>query len=244
MRHYDHRRHAGNSGDVWKHLLLLETLDDLLVRDGGLVYAESHVGRPEYPLRTPGDWMGGIGKCWPLLPRLKKFCYFKSLASFNPSGLERYPGSASLVLHAAGRCGAKLQTQVWDNDPEVAAAWRERPEVSFHLGDGFLGVGSLLDRSPPGLMLIDPPYIDQADGRRAEKLFCRARELGWTVLWWHTAENEIIPPGSCERFEMEFSRSGLDGGGWKGVVVTVAGADGGMSRRLHESAEEFVDIMA
>jgi len=101
MRHYDHRGHAGNAGDVWKHFLLLEAASCLFIPDSSLVYAESHVGRPEYSLRTPGDWVGGIGKCWPLLPHLKKFCYFDLLASSNPSGLKCYPGSANLVLRAA-----------------------------------------------------------------------------------------------------------------------------------------------
>ena len=85
MRHYDHRGHAGNAGDVWKHFLLLEAASSLLIPDSSLVYAESHVGRPDYALHAPGDWVGGIGKCWPLLPHLKNFYYFDILASFNPS---------------------------------------------------------------------------------------------------------------------------------------------------------------
>ena len=34
MGHYDHRVHAGNAGDVWKHFLLLEAADCLLDIDG------------------------------------------------------------------------------------------------------------------------------------------------------------------------------------------------------------------
>ena len=131
MHHYDHRVHAGNAGDVWKHFLLLEAADCLLDPDSSLVYAESHVGRPEYALRAPGDWEGGIGKIWPILPSLRNFCYFDILADLNPESqssfparnrfrsrfldrfLDRfqdpllYPGSARLIYELAKRKGGK-----------------------------------------------------------------------------------------------------------------------------------------
>lgn len=246
MRHYDHRGHAGNAGDVWKHFLLLETASSLLIPDSSLVYAESHVGRPDYALYTPGDWVGGIGKCWPLLPYLKNFCYFNILASFNPSGLRCYPGSASLVLEAAKRRAADLSAEIWDIDSDVAAAWQgrhRRRNVSFHLGNGYYGVRSLLDRSPPGLLLIDPPYVDPADKREAGKLLGEAEESGWVVLWWYMMENETIPIGRYEKFEFEFAESRLDGGRWKGSVMAVAGADDALLCRLHEQADRFIEII-
>jgi 23S rRNA (adenine2030-N6)-methyltransferase len=143
MGHYDHRVHAGNAGDVWKHFLLLEAADCLLDPDGSLVYVESHVGRPEYALRAPGDWEGGIGKIWPLPPSLSNFCYFDILADLNSEssysfpGLEpiskhvsgpvlrslRYPGSARLIHELAKRRGVKLEADIWDNDPDVASSW-------------------------------------------------------------------------------------------------------------------------
>jgi len=276
MRHYDHRGHAGNAGDVWKHFLLLEAASCLLIPDSSLVYAESHVGRPEYSLRTPGDWVGGIGKCWPLLPHLKKFCYFDLLASSNPSGLKCYPGSASLVLRAAKKRNTTLRAEIWDIDPDVTAAWKRCSEIScrdashhapshkisfkdastrdvssdassheiaFHLDNGFAGVGSLLDRSPPGLLLIDPPYVDAEDAKKAQELLGEAKAKGWVVLWWFMIENETIPPGRYERFELNFSRAGLDGGRWKGSVVAVAGADDELLCRLHDQVEGFIDTI-
>ena len=191
MRHYDHRMHAGNAGDVWKHFLLLEAADCLLTPDSSLVYAESHVGRPAYSLKAAGDWEGGIGKIWPVLPTLLNFSYFDILNELNPRGLATYPGSARLVWELARRKGSKLEIEAWDTDSEVAAAWREYPEttsLSFHLGDGFSGVMSLLDEAIPGLLLMDPPYLDPGDTSAAERLFDRARELEWTVLCWYLVE--------------------------------------------------------
>ncbi len=242
MRGYDHRVHAGNAGDVWKHLLLLEVADYLLIPDSRLAYAETHVGRPNYALRTPGEWEGGIGKCWPRLPFLKNFCYFNIMAEFNQYGLRCYPGSACLVFQAAQRRGSKLWAEVWDIDPEVAEAWQGYSQVAFHLGDGFLGVRSLLDHSPPGLLLIDPPYLDSTDMMLAEKLLCRADEEGWVVLWWCMMGSNTVPQGSFERYSLEFAKAGLDGGRWDGAVVALSGSNDDLKERLERRICEFVDL--
>jgi len=93
-------------GDVWKHFILVEVAEHLLFRDRSLVYAESHVGRPEYALGAPGEWEKGIGRLWRHLPPLRDFLYFRILADLNPQGLRLYPGSSSLVLDTAKRCEA------------------------------------------------------------------------------------------------------------------------------------------
>jgi 23S rRNA (adenine2030-N6)-methyltransferase len=258
MGHYDHRVHAGNAGDVWKHFLLLEAADCLLDIDGSLVYAESHVGRPEYALREPGDWEGGIGMIRPLLPSLGNFCYFNILADLNqesssfvpcrgpvfgsiPVQISRpilYPGSARLIYELAKKKGTNLQADVWDNDSCVAGSWESFKEAAaakpagaflpskivFHQGDGFQGVLSWLHRSPPGLLFIDPPYIDSQDVRLAEKLLQRAKDLGWIVLWWFMMDTKTAPD-DLQTFELCFSEVGLEGGRMKGANVAFAGGE-------------------
>jgi len=254
MRHYDHRVHAGNAGDIWKHFLLLEVANCLLDPDGSLVYAESHAGRPDYALRAPGDWEGGIGKIWPVLPSLSNFCYFDILADLNlnlesSSSVRRfepvckqvsrpllYPGSARLIHELAKRKKANLEADVWDNDPNVASSWEgfslaSKPtglfppaKIAFHQGDGFLGVLSRLCRSPAGLLFIDPPYIDSQDVLLARKLLDRAKDRGWIVLWWYMMDMNTAPDG-LQAFELQFSEAGLEGGRWKGAVVAFAGAE-------------------
>jgi 23S rRNA (adenine2030-N6)-methyltransferase len=271
MNHYDHRVHAGNAGDVWKHFLLLEAANHLLEPGGSLVYAESHAGRPEYVLRAPGDWEGGIGKIWPLLPSLRDFSYFKIMADLNsasPSPVQAkqpfpgsnltsehgpisgpilkpiaYPGSTCLIYELAQRRGANLQARVWDDDADVAGSWEDfitrarstrsipQAEIVFHQGDGFEGVLSYLCSSPPGLLFIDPAYIDPKDAILAKKLLQRAKDLGWIVLWWYLMDMQTAPLG-LDRFELRFSQAGLNGGKWKGAVVAFAGEDGDRYDRL------------
>jgi len=261
MGYYDHRVHAGNAGDVWKHFLLLEAANCLLDPDSSLIYAESHVGRPYYALRAPGDWEGGIGRIWSLLPSLLNFSYFRILSELNQGVQKRdpgslfYPGSAQLIFELAQRKGAALRADVWDLDSAVEKSWQEissqdkspqsalRSRLTFHQGDGFLGALSRLAGSPAGLLFIDPPYIKPDDAWFAGNLLQKAKDRGWIVLWWYMMDMKTVPDG-LETFELHFSDVGLDGGRWKGAVMAYAGPDGVQSDRLldhlHRQTEDFM----
>ncbi|MDD1751799.1 MAG: 23S rRNA (adenine(2030)-N(6))-methyltransferase RlmJ [Methanotrichaceae archaeon] len=239
---YNHRTHAGNAGDVWKHFLLGEVADYLLSKKRRLVYAESHVGYPKYRLEEPEEWEGGIGKCWPKIMDLKAFSYFKILSAMNPQSLEIYPGSASLIFKVARWRGAVLQAELWDEDPRVAGAWRGTEGVSFHLGDGFKGVRALLGRSPPGLLFIDPPYLDQKDLKLVLGLLNASQSAGWIVLWWQMMGHENFS-SELERFSLEFRQAGLDGGQWIGSVVSLASSDQELKKLLERRIQQFLEIM-
>lgn len=286
MNRYDHRVHAGNAGDVWKHFLLLEAADFLLEPGGSLVYAESHAGYPEYILNAPGDWEGGIGKIWPLLPNLVDFCYFDILKNLNredspnapsshiaggqaalsgPASIPQptsrpiiYPGSALLIYELAKKRRASLQADVWDNDAAVADAWKsysnsacpdcssEPSEIVFQRGDGFAGVMAHLDRSAPGLLFIDPPYVYPKDSQLAEELLQAARDRGWIVMWWYMMD-VLTVPDNLHTFELLFSEAGLDCGRWAGAAVALAGRRdkrlGGLISYLHRRREAFIRIL-
>ena len=237
---YNHQIHAGNAGDVWKHFILVEVAEHLFFRDRCLVYAESHVGRPEYALCAPGEWEKGIGRLWRHLPSLRDFLYFRILADLNPQGLRIYPGSSSLVLETAKRLGALVQAEIWDINPVLSAFWQGYSQVKFHLADGFSGVASILDRPNPGLLLIDPPYLDAKDIALAKDLLLKAEEAGWIVLCWHMSDSETTPRMDITELELVFSRAGMNGGKWKGAAVALAGADECLIKYLRGRAKRLL----
>ncbi len=252
-RTYDHAVHAGNAGDVWKHFILAEAADHLQRSGKGLIYAESHVGRPQYILDSRGEWTGGIGRCWEHLPSLLNFCYFRVLSNLNPQGLRCYPGSARIVQEMARLRCLELRADIWDIDPEVEHAWsslqsREKIQspgkLIFHMGDGFSGVMSLLNSSPPGLLLIDPPYVDAADSALSENLLFKAKERGWIVLWWSMMGIDTAP--RCDGLEilpLKFNEAGMECGRWEGAVVAVHDADANLVEHIRHQADAVADIL-
>ena len=225
---YDHRRHAGNAGDLWKHLVLAEVAERLLAA-GIRVYVESHAGRPGYQLRSGGEWEGGIGRIWPIPEEMATHPYFQILAALNPQGLERYPGSASIVLEVARWHSIELRVELWDTSPEVDAAWfsSRQQSVRFHLGDGFSGAGRLArELKEPALLLVDPPWTDPRDADLARGLISRAVGAGWVVLSWEAIERSTRREAAFRRrgFDLLFEEAGLAGTG-KGARMTLAWGD-------------------
>ena len=229
---YDHRRHAGNAGDLWKHIVLAEVADRLF-EAGVRVYVESHAGRPGYQLCPGGEWEGGIGRIWPIPEGLAARPYFQILAALNPRRLERYPGSPTIVLELARRRGCALRAELWDTSPEVEAAWRagafssRREVVRFHLGDGFSGAGRLArELKEPALLLVDSPWTDLRDADLARGLISKAVEAGWVVLSWEVIDGPALGQPAFRRrgFDLLFEEAGLVGSG-KGARMTLAWGD-------------------
>ncbi len=240
--HYDHRKHAGNPGDIWKHFILAEAADCLLRVGRMHTYAESHVGYQNYILNSTGEWEGGIGRCWPRISALKVFRYFRVILEMNPQELICYPGSASLVLDIARKHGCDIDMEVWDNNPNVAASWLGDPRVNFHFEDGFIGVSSVLDRLAPGMILIDPPYLDENDARQAMNLLSSAKKAGWVVLWWQMVGEETAPSESMRKYTLMFNDIDLGCDRWQGAIMEVAGGDEKLIKHLDMQTRLFLDL--
>ena len=66
MLSYRHVFHAGNLGDVLKHLALLATLRAATRKETPLAYLESHAGAGSYALADdgPAEYRTGIAPLW------------------------------------------------------------------------------------------------------------------------------------------------------------------------------------
>lgn len=232
---YDHREHAGNAGDLWKHFLLSEAAAHLLSNSDQLVYAESHAGYPEYRLDPEGEWRWGIGRCWHVRSEIES-PYLAVLEEMNGEHLLRYPGSAQIVLRLGRAFRRRIVAELWDISEDVGKSWRSCPGVHFHLGDGFSGVMNLLKSSDPGLLLIDPPSPEDHD--RAIDLLTEAANRGWSAMSWHIMDNVEFPDG-LDLHPLVFREAGLEGGRWRGCIVAVSSGDVILRRRLRSCAERF-----
>lgn len=198
---YRHAFHAGNHGDVLKHLALVLILDALKRKPTPFGVLDTHAGRGLYDLtgseaeRSP-EWTGGIGRLWGQAGLPAPLEHFLAvLGRFNPDGALRcYPGSPALVADAL-REGDELAACELHPEEHSAlkAALRARPGVRIHARDGWEALGALL---PPqqkrGLVLIDPPYEAPGELERGGIALAAAlrRFRNGIYLWWRPLKSE------------------------------------------------------
>jgi 23S rRNA (adenine2030-N6)-methyltransferase len=201
---YQHSRHAGNHGDVFKHFVL-SRLIVLAGRTGRPVsYLDTHAGSGRYDLvgegeAAIGEWRDGIGRLYrarDLPPALVD--YVSCVQRLNGDGaLRHYPGSPEV---AGQLCGPLDRLRLCENESVAGQLLRDNyrgdSRVSVELADGWplaARLTSAADRAI--LLLIDPPYRDPADLERAANAMRLALESAPTaiVAIWYPLQHGSDP---------------------------------------------------
>ncbi len=163
---YRHDYHAGNFADVFKHLVLLGLIQQMLRKDAALFVLDTHAGSGLYDLSgsaalATGEATEGIARLRALRPQQQLVEQYLSLV--DADGEHCYAGSPLLLA----RClRAQDRLALCETQPEVLKTLRRHmqdfAQVHLHLRDGYAAVNALL---PPqerrALVLIDPPYEAQ-----------------------------------------------------------------------------------
>ncbi len=227
MLSYRHGFHAGNVGDLLKHIVVTDVLDHLRRKSGGFDFIDTHAGAGLYDLRHARaaqlrEYAGGIGRLaasdahakasgdwrrwWPELQS-----WFAVLDAYNVGEaaladcpFARYPGSPAIAMH-----GLRDQDRAWffelhprDHETLVAFTAGQR-RIKVLNEDGF---GGLLGLVPPAsrraLVLIDPSYEIKADYELAFTTVAKAYRkfaTGTYVLWYPVVDRHRI-----QRLERQF----------------------------------------
>lgn len=206
---YRHAFHAGNFGDVLKHVVLLELLDALHRKPNPVHLIDSHAGLGLYDLASDeaqrsGEYRFGIGAVLAdpgaarILPR-----YWDALKRLNPelkpggSGLRHYPGSPWLLQDSV-RPGDRVS--LCELHPQDAETLRHNigrdPAVSVHHRDGFEALKALTPPTPRrGLALIDPAFEakDEFDTLTRSVLLAHQRwATGQLAVWYPIKDQKSI----------------------------------------------------
>lgn len=214
--HYQHRYHAGNFADVFKHVLLCELLAGLNRKDAPWLYLETHAGSGIYDLsrdeaaRT-AEFEDGIVRLWDLREKESPIAdYLRLIASLNPDGeLRHYPGSP-LVAQKLARGSDRLA--LCEKVPEVAASLKQTlgrdARVAVHLRDGYEAYALLPPPQKRGLVLIDPPFERRDEFDAAAEFL--ARSLGrfgnGVYAAWYPVKNRHASAKFIRRCERELDR--------------------------------------
>ncbi|MGH8150273.1 MAG: 23S rRNA (adenine(2030)-N(6))-methyltransferase RlmJ [Steroidobacteraceae bacterium] len=214
MTRYRHSFHAGNFGDVHKHVTLTALLQALARKDKGFLYLETHAGRGSYDLGASGESRAsaaGIERVLRSAEHPEITDYAQAIAewrtrSANPRG---YPGSP---LIAAKRLRPQDRAVLIELLAEEAGALETalpRPaRAQIVQADGFERLRAYL---PPaerrGLTFVDPSYEAQGELARAAGAIAEALrrfQTGVIAVWypikdardtraWHAALRASLP---------------------------------------------------
>ena len=216
MLSYRHAFHAGNFADVLKHLVLVECLNYLKLKDKPFAYFDTHSGPGMYALdsefsQKTGEFEGGIAKVWveetlpeALLPYLEVI-----EASNDSDALTHYPGSpviARTMLREHDRLHlCELHNTEIDG---LEALFRVDPRAEVWHEDGFHRVEKLLPpRERRGIVLIDPSYEMKEDYEATIDFVIRAHRKfaqGLYLIWYPVVERERI-----DQMEATLKQSGI-----------------------------------
>lgn len=194
---YSHHLHAGNVGDVWKHLVLVEVLTQLT---GDVAYVETHAGEGSYALATTGEWTEGIGRLWsatsPILARYLDLCR----AHGGPTS---YPGSPVL---ARAILGPDAPLALWERDEKTAARLASvlgDSHTRVTCADGLVALdGALASSSARTVVaLVDPPWSRKGDWHDVPEVLVAAvqRHPRACLLLWYPVKSLTRPNAMMDR---------------------------------------------
>lgn len=195
---YRHAFHAGNHGDVLKHVALTRLLEHLNKKDKSYRVIDAYAGSGVYALDSveagkTGEWEGGIGKlAAPFSPEAEALLapYRAILAALNPDSMPRlYPGSpeiAARMMRSGDRLIANELHPEEADRLETHFACDRRAQVT-RLDAESCVKGSLPPSERRGLILIDPPYEQKDEAAKAARILAEGVKrfaTGVFLLWY------------------------------------------------------------
>ena len=206
---YRHAFHAGNHGDVLKHVVLARVLELLKAKDNPFAVLDAHAGIGRYDLtgvqaNKTGEWRGGIAKMDDdFAPEVEAVLLaFRSiLAAINEDGNGRfYPGSPEIVTRLM-RVGDRLiANELHPVDVSLLRdTYAANRNVTVTQLDFIQAVKAQLPfKERRGLVVIDPTFEAMDETLRTAK----AVEFGYRRM--ATAVFIIWYPITTEEFATKF----------------------------------------
>ncbi|HSW69378.1 MAG TPA: 23S rRNA (adenine(2030)-N(6))-methyltransferase RlmJ [Gammaproteobacteria bacterium] len=210
---YRHTYHAGNIGDVLKHIVLIALIQSLKRKETPFCYLETHAGIGSYDLladttQKSREFENGIQKIFNTehSPDLIQD-YITCVKSLNQANtLRYYPGSPYFVKQLLRSEDRMILSELHPEDFQTLKKFfiREK-QIAVHHQDGYQSLKAYL---PPkerrGLVLIDPAYEKPNELMQLPKLLAEALkrwETGIFALWYPIKTQEQLKPFYCELTE-------------------------------------------
>lgn len=203
MLSYRHSFHAGNHGDMIKHITLCLILDALNQKSKPYFYGDTHAGAGCYSLasehaKATGEFAGGIAKLWQARDLPECLAPFMRIVSqYNADSLRFYPGSP-LFAKALMREQDKLTlNEIHPSDaPLLKREFKRDRRAHIEAIDGYHFCKERLPPTPRrGMLLMDPSYELKDEYTRlfnAVEDGLKRWETGIYALWYPVVDRQQI----------------------------------------------------
>lgn len=213
---YRHAFHAGNHGDVLKHVVLARVMTYLTQKDAPLAVLDTHAGIGRYDLSgveafKTGEWRGGIGRVLghDFSPEISALLepYLATVRALNTGGvLQHYPGSPEILCQIARAGDRVLLNELHPQDFEtLALKFGGDRRVRCGAVDAAQAVKALLPFAERrGLVLIDPAFEVIDESARVARMVVHAlqRMAPVCIAVWYPVTAQAFADAFC---------AGLDG---------------------------------
>ena len=178
---YEHARHAGNAGDVLKHVALIALLDAMVADPSPLTYVETHAGDGLYPLGSAGEWGDGLARVWSAREGLVGR-YAKIARELSPPDAPRPHAAPGSPLIARALLRPQDRMVLHEIDPRSATVLQKTvPQAEVRETDGLAALADL--PATRILALIDPPYTQKQEWTDAARALERLPTAA-AALWY------------------------------------------------------------
>lgn len=191
---YRHGYHAGNFADVFKHLVLIEVLNYLSIKDKPFCYLDTHAGSGLYNLSSEmasktNEAKTGIHKIADVLqPGFPIFQqYFEILHSyFYPN---YYPGSPCIASKLIRNQDRMILSEFHEVEyHQLKSHLQNDDRVAIHHMDGYQTFKAFLPpKEKRGVILVDPPYEAENEWQLildALKMGFKKFSTGIFLIWY------------------------------------------------------------
>jgi len=217
---YRHAFHAGNFGDVLKHVVLMMLVEHLKKKPAPFLYLDTHAGGGTYDLseaesQRSGEYKGGIGRLLDipdaaLSPEVASYVRLvRECAGAGKSAITAYPGSPMIVSRMRRLKDRLVLAETHAKETQSLRNLFGRARlVAIEPGDGY---ATLKAQVPPrenrGLVLIDPPFESDQEFDKilaALELACERWPTGMYCVWYPLTER-----AAPMRFRRNLERAGI-----------------------------------
>ncbi len=209
---YRHTFHAGNHGDVLKHIILSRVLTYLVAKDKPLAMLDTHAGIGVYDLESPqafktGEWRDGIAKLLDAKLSIEASTllvpYLTIVRDLNPEGkLQSYPGSPEIARGLLRPMDRIILNELHPDD-NAALTLRYQPGKRIRVTGVDANQSAKAElpmKEKRGLVLVDPAFEVTDETERVFRLVVDSlkRMANVCLLIWYPVTTQKFADDFCK----------------------------------------------